>query len=556
MKPTISSFGAILYSPNQYVIPVFQRHYRWDVAEWEKLWENLRELRQPGVKGNHFMGFLVSVPGLPQPGKIVTFHLVDGQQRLTTLSVLLIALRNVAKVQQLIPFAEEIHNYYLVHPPKRDNEHYRLFPKERDNEDYISAVKGNNEAKGKIGQALRFFEDKLTSAAPESWESELRAMFELICQRLEFMCATLEHENAYNIFKSLNSTGVPLEAADLIRNFVFMHVPPDDQDEFDRDLWRPLEARFSDSFGNFNGGEFSRFFRDFLMRNGRYVSPKATFETFEERYEATEFSPVELAKELTTFANYYETILGRKNEPSPTVGMALSRLRALESSTTNPLLLNLFCRREQGKFTDADLTGALNMLNGFILRRFICGDSSRGYGRLFVRACMVLTTSDDPFLKLSEFLLDEGWPDGYRFKSAFCKFDLYPSAYCRFILESLESANGHKEPADLSAAQVEHIMPQTLSETWRVDLGVEAERIYGEWLHKPGNLTLSAYNRELWNHPFAEKRTQYKQSNIVITRQLEEQCKWGEVEIQARGQALAEMANKIWPGPAGLDEYR
>src|SRR2546428_755208 len=118
MKPTIQPFGAILYSPNQYVIPVFQRHYRWDETEWEKLWENLQELRQPGVKGNHFMGFLVFVPGLPQPGKITAFHLVDGQQRLTTLSLLLVAIRNLARKSELNALAGEIHDYYLVHPPR------------------------------------------------------------------------------------------------------------------------------------------------------------------------------------------------------------------------------------------------------------------------------------------------------------------------------------------------------------------------------------------------------------------------------------------------------
>ncbi len=289
MQPVIQPLGAILYSPNQYVIPVYQRHYRWDAAEWEKLWENLQELRQPGVTGKHFMGFLVLKPGLPQPGRNTGFHLVDGQQRLTTCSLMLIAIRNLAKKNSLDALAEEIHNYYLVHPPKRDTEHFRLFPKERDNEDYLTAVKGEKPVQGRMGRALRYFEGKLAETVQAAADPELREVFDLLCQRLEFMCATLEHENAYNIFKSLNSTGVPLEAADLIRNFVFMHVNPDDQDAFDRDLWRPLENRFHDNLGNFNSAEFSGFFRVFLQRGGRYVKEDATFETFEERYEAAGF---------------------------------------------------------------------------------------------------------------------------------------------------------------------------------------------------------------------------------------------------------------------------
>lgn len=556
MKSTIQPLGTILYSPNQYVIPVFQRHYRWDEVQWEKLWENLNDLRQPGITGIHFMGFLVFVPGLPQPGRITTFHLVDGQQRLTTLSVLLIALRNIARQHALDALADEIHSYYLVHPPRRDYEHFRLFPKERDKEDYLAAVKGEQPVQGRIGLALKYFEGKLASLTPASWESELRGIFELLCQRLEFMCATLEHENAYNIFKSLNSTGVPLEPADLIRNFVFMHVRPDDQDAFDHDLWRPLESRFTDALGNFSGEEFSGFFRDFLQREGKYVKPKATFETFEERYEASGFSPTDLAKELTTFANYYEIIRGRKPEPALDVNKALTDLRSLESSTTNPLLLKLFHRRALGKLTDAELTQCLTMLSGFILRRFVCGEGSRGYGQLFVKACGALTP--DTISALKNYLESKGWPDALRFETVFQTFPLYERGYARFILESLEASYGHKEPTDTSSSlvEIEHIMPRTLSEAWRNDLGPDAARIYSEWLHTPGNLALSGYNRELWNHPFAEKRLQYAQSNIVMTRKLSELEQWGENEIRSRGQTLAKTACAVWYGPAGLPEYK
>jgi hypothetical protein len=553
MKPTIQPLGAILYSPNQYVIPVFQRHYRWDEAEWEKLWENLEELRQPGVTGTHFMGFLVFVPGLPQPGKITAFHLVDGQQRLTTLSLLLIAIRNLARKNKLDALAEEIHSYYLVHPPRRDNDHFRLFPKERDNEDYLTAVKGDKPVQGRMGRALRHFEGKLASALNVSSEPDLRGIFDLLCQRLEFMCATLEHENAYNIFKSLNSTGIPLEAADLIRNFIFMHVSPDDQDAFDFDLWRPLETRFNDTLGNFSGGEFSDFFRAFLQKGGRYVKQDETFETFEERYEASGFAPVDLAKELTTFANYYDIIRGRSPEAAPNVDSWLAHLRSLESSTTYPLLLSLFHQRAQAALSNDDLAKCLKLLCGFIMRRFLCGESSRGYGRLFVKACEVL--EGDIAHALYNYLASKGFPDDLQFESAFVNFNLYQRGYGKFILESLEALNNHKEPADTSAAEIEHIMPQTLSDLWRKDLGPDAEKIHSQWLHTPGNLTLSAYNRDLWNHPFSEKKKQYAQSNIVMTRRLSESGKLDEDEIRTRGKALAESASKLWFGPVGLKEY-
>jgi len=341
------------------------------------------------------------------------------------------------------------------------------------------------------------------------------------------------------------------EGITLIRSLNVMHVEPDDQDAFDRDFWRPLENRFHDNLGNFNSAEFSGFFRVFLQRGGRYVKEDATFETFEERYEAAGFSPVDLAKELTTFANYYDIICGRSPDDAPDVEKALAHLRSLESSTTHSLLLNLFHRRAKGTLTNVDLAKSVKMLSGFIMRRFICGESSRGYGRQFVKACDSLTANTVQSLYV--FLESKGWPDALQFESAFRTFNLYERSYGRFILESLEAAHDHREPADTSAAEIEHVMPQTLSVAWKKDLGADAERIHGEWLHTPGNLTLSAYNRELWNYPFAEKREQYAQSNIVITRKLSESANWGEDEIRARGQTLAELAKKVWSGPAGID---
>ena len=197
--------------------------------------------------------------------------------------------------------------------------------------------------------------------------------------------------------------------------------------------------------------------------------------------------------------------------------------------------------------SNVDLVTALEMLSGFIMRRFICGESSRGYGQLFVKACDVL--SGNLLVALRSYLESKGWPDLGRFKVAFLNFNLYQRGYGRVILEALEAAYAHKEPADLTKAEIEHIMPQTLSDEWVNELGADANTIHGEWLHTPGNLTLSAYNQELWNNPFSEKRTLYAQSNIVMNRRLATFTKWGSEEIKVRGNLLAEMAAKIWNGP-------
>jgi uncharacterized protein with ParB-like and HNH nuclease domain len=546
MKPSIKSLGEILYAPSQYVIPVFQRNYRWERPQWDKFWDSLIEIQNPQKRGNHFMGFLVFVPGLAQPGQHTTFHLIDGQQRLTTSSILLAALRNVARKASQPELADEIHQEYLVHPRKTSDQHYRLLPKERDYDSYIAIINGAGEPTGRVADALAHFEEKLANLAAESLD-RLRQVFNTMCQRFEFMCATLEAENAYNIFKSLNSTGVPLGPADLIRNFVFMHVAPDEHDQFDRNLWRPLEARFAKPDGTLDEDRFSRFFRDYLMASGRYVSPKDTFASFEERYEATRFSPIDLAMQLATNSQFYSVVCGEKPDKDEDVTAALAGLNVLESSTAYPVLLALFQKRDAGELSSTDLAKSIQMFRGFILRRFICGESSRGYGQMFVRA--LASNSADTTKALESYLLERGWPDDHQFESAFIGFPLYQRGYTRDVLATLERARGHKEPASLDGTQVEHIMPQTLNETWRKLLGPQADRVHAECLHRPGNLTLSAYNQELWNHPFETKTKRYFQSNIGLTRELAGYEKWGEEEIAARGRQLAREAISIWIGP-------
>lgn len=549
MKAAINSLGHVLYAPSQYVIPVFQRNYRWERPQWEKLWASLEEIQQPDKTGNHFMGFLVFVQGgLAQPGQNTRFHLIDGQQRLTTTSVLLAAVRNVAARTGQDELAQEIHDYFLVHPLKKGEHRYRLLPKAQDHEPFVAIVDRKKVPDGRMAEALSFFEGVVGRLAEQDANAP-RRIFDTVCQRLEFMCATLESENAYSIFKSLNSTGVPLGQADLIRNFVFMHVHPDDQDTFDREHWSPLEAKFADPNGRVDEARFSRFFRDVLMaEGGQYVQPADTFATFEARNEATGFDAVALSRRLMRHANNYAVIMGVEESESFGITIGLAELNRLESSTTYPLLLALFADSDAGRMPPSALARCIGMLRGFIFRRFICGESSRGYGQMFVRA--IDRVADDPMQALEQYLLARGWPHDERFVEAFARMPLYKRGYAREVLETLEQARGHKEPADLALAQVEHVMPQTLSPAWIEDLGDEPERVHADWLHTPGNLTLSAYNQEVGNQPFEVKRARFSSSNVGLTREVAESAQWTEQEIAERGQRMANEAAGLWIGPS------
>jgi hypothetical protein len=351
MKSNNLTLGAILNSPNQYVIPAFQRYYRWDQPEWEKLWADLVELRQPGKTGRHFLGFLVLVPESVMPGQINKFHLIDGQQRLTTLSLVLCAVRDAAAAGGHSELAQEVRLTTLEHQFKKGTDRYRVFPKLRDRDQYVACLAGEPPAEGRIAAAVRYFSGRLNAIPGAGTETGLRAFFDLLTQRLEFVYAQLESENPFNIFKSLNSTGVPLGQSDLIRNFVFMQVPVEDQDEFDEALWKPIERHFENAQGNIDELAFSAFLRDYLMRGGRYVSPSETFQAFQRHFEATEFDPKQVAAELKHASEWYATLQGQKPDPNPEVEAALDAHRQLEISTTYSLLLNLFQRRQEGRLT-------------------------------------------------------------------------------------------------------------------------------------------------------------------------------------------------------------
>src|SRR5262249_38633184 len=242
------------------------------------LWADLTDLQQPGKTGRHFLGFLVLIPESVMPGQIAKYHLIDGQQRLTTLSLLLCALRDVSKLAGFDELAQEIDFTTLEHQFKKGTDRYRIFPKLRDRDQYVACLGGEPPAEGRIASALRYFSGRLTTIPGAGSESGLRAFLDVLTQRLEFVYAQLEGEKPFNIFKSLNSTGVPLGQSDLIRNFIFMQVPVEDQDEFEESLWKPTERRFMTSQGDMDELTSSSFFRDYLMRQGEYIPPSQTFE--------------------------------------------------------------------------------------------------------------------------------------------------------------------------------------------------------------------------------------------------------------------------------------
>ncbi len=558
MKADSTKLAGILTPASRYVIPLFQRDYVWNINNWENLWDDVVELHDSQrTNRSHFMGAIVLVPEAMEPNKLPTFQVIDGQQRLITLSLVLCALRNVASDLGHHDLSREMTASYLVHQFKKDDEHYRVYPRWRDRDQYTAAIEHKSVPGETIRKALDFFTQQLEVMFPSASESDLRAFYEMFSNRLEFVQINLGvEENPFQIFRSLNSTGVDLAESDLIRNFMFMQMSEKHQADFDKNSWEPLERHFesrdSKDKGKLDGKGFSAFLRDFLMHGGNYVGINDTFEKFE-TYCKGKADAIEVVKELDDNVQLYDAVRGLKPHILGDANLegALKQLRQLESSTAYPVVLNLLNKVRSGSLSVDDATHGIRLLSGFILRRYVCNESSRTYGKWLVQACSHL--KNGPLEDLRSYLHSRGYPDDAQFQEDFVNFKMYKGnrVMALVILKALEMSSLHKEKADLSTASIEHIMPQSLTPEWINALGPQHGVIHERWLHTPGNLTITAYNRELAQKSFIAKRKIYADSHFQLTKSIAQLNPpiWNEAQIVKRGRLMAERAKNIWIGP-------
>ncbi len=317
-------------------------------------------LEKPEEKSRHFMGSLVCVPERHQPGIVPAYQVIDGQQRLTTLSILLCAVRDEATRLGSDTLAAEVEQTYLIQPFKQGRERYKVFPRLRDRGSYLALVDRNVAgASGRLSEAYCYLSQKLQAEQFSDAAERLRLLFTTLYTRVEFVLINLDGENPYKIFRSLNSLGVDLEQGDLIRNHVFMAIPIEEQDAFDDRQWLPLERHF-ETDNTPDGKLLAAFFRDFLMRGGTYVGPNAIYEAFETAYPLLpSFRPTELVADLECAARHYDVILGKANHTSRDVNRAIALVRSLSVTTAYPLLLALLDAHEAGRLSLEDLVQCL-----------------------------------------------------------------------------------------------------------------------------------------------------------------------------------------------------
>lgn len=555
MKAIDRPFTKIINGTMQFVIPVFQRDYNWTEAHCDQLWKDIVQIGRDPTDRGHFLGSVVYVPTGDSSAGFTRWLLIDGQQRLTTLTLLLVALRDHIADSGWSgsadgPTAKRIDAYFLKNLQEEGERHHKLVLRKNDRFTLRALLDGKelpDDAAEHIRDNYDFFREQLIDADPELIYRGIG--------RLVVVDVTLDRktDDPQLIFESLNSTGLDLSQADLIRNFILMRLPEREQTELYENYWSKIEALFRGSEKTFDS-----FVRDYValqVQTSKQEKAGEIYFAFRREFGAIGSDHgklVEFLEKLLRFARYHAAFsIG--SEKWPDLREPLGRLRRLVDVPAIVIMRLFDCHERHGTLTKPEFVEAVGLLESYVFRRALCGEQTRGYWQIFANLAYRIDAAKPlESLKLRLALMPESYtfPGDVEFRAALEGRDIYHMRVCFDLLDSLET-RGTKEPSDTSKYSIEHIMPQNekLGLAWRRMLGADWQSAQREWLHRLGNLTLTAYNSTYSDRAFEEKKTMkggFSESSVRLNKFVREQDQWTPREMERRGKRLAGQALEIW----------
>jgi len=577
MKATEAKLLQILGAVSQFIIPIYQRTYSWTLKECQQLWADILRAGSADEIGVHFIGSVVHVDeGLGNLAVQAPKLVIDGQQRLTTVTLVLTALATELSElpeEQEEPFEgfspAKIRQYYLTNPLEKGDKRFKLLLSDTDRATLMAVVDPNvavppPEPSIRIQENHQFFLEQLRAPT-----TDLAVVCRGISKLLVVDVAlSRDQDNPQLIFESMNSTGRELSQADLIRNYVLMGQPPELQERLYALHWRPMELAFGQEA--YSGNEFSAFMRDFLtLKTAEVPRLDLVYEVFKQ-YERTPDvagAGIEaLLRDLhATAIRYCRVALGQ--EPDHHLRDAFHDLRELKVNVVIPLLLELYGDYEAGLLSRDELLEALRLLEAYVFRRAVCAIPSNSQQKTFATFSRALRREPGHYLpSFKAHLLDlpsyRRFPSDEEFRREIQIRNLYKfNKSCSYWLRRLEN-HQRKEPIAVADYTIEHILPQNpeLSAAWREALGPDWRQLQEEWLHRLGNLTLTGYNPELSDRSFIDKRDHqeggFRTSPLRLNQGLGQLERWGADAIRSRGETLALRALEVWAAPQLSDEKR
>ncbi|WP_231259388.1 DUF262 and DUF1524 domain-containing protein [Helicobacter pylori] len=548
---------------NQFVIPIYQRLYSWKKEQCKQLWDDIIKIGGNDKMNGHFIGSILYVrDGITHSSPLL---IIDGQQRLTTITLLFIALRNhlSEEVEILEKFSRKNIESYLINSNKDGDKKFRLILSESDKDTLLSLIDKNkrkpSEPSVKIVENFKLFEELINKNT-----DKLEAIFKGL-EKLMIVEISLEREkdDPQLIFESMNSKGIELTQTDLIRNYIVMETEVGKQEDFYNQYWRAMEEDFKQ-----NEKLFDRFVWHYLtIKTGKILKEKRVYEAFKDYQQKEGIEIEDLLKDLQKYCGYFCQIVFKK-EANKDLNKALSFLVDLKMDVIYPLLLELYSDYSDGVLSKQDFIPIIYLTESYICRRAVCGIPSNGLNKFFPSFTKKIDKKQ--YLKSVEkrfgsLTVGQRFPNDFEFKDSFITKELYDKKKLwktKNFLERLENFNT-KEPVNTKECTTEHIMPQTLTPKWKRDLGENFKAIHEKYLHTIGNLTLTGYNPEYSNNSFQEKRDMengFKQSPLKLNQSLKNLESFGEKEIEERANDLADRALEIWTYPKldaeTLEEYK
>lgn len=544
----------ILNGNRQFLIPVYQRFYSWDIDQCKRLWNDIVEMQRKG-KAGHFVGSIVNIAEQAMPTGVQKYMIIDGQQRMTTLTLLLLALRDYAikNPSDTTINARRIDNMLLKNEYESGDERYKLLLTETDRDILISLVEEkpiSESIRSRLIENYNFFANKLADK-----EIQPAEVYESI-GKLQIVNITLDRavDDAQAIFESLNSTGKELSESDLIRNYVLMGLEPSEQTYVYEHLWRPMEQLF---IYETQGTVMDAFFRHYLtMKLSRIPKQGRVYEEFKLYHLNCEFGTIrELCQDLLEYAKYYTNIVFKRNSDTD-LKKLYEDIIDLRMEVSYPFLLKIHHDCREGLITSDELKEILRLCISYVLRRAICEIPTNSMNKTFATLKNYIRPNDYLNSVKAFFVMQDTYkefPDNDKFEGAFENRDIYNMRARNYILSRLENFD-NKAPIIIENYTIEHIMPQNknLSLEWQADLGAEWQDVQKKYLHTIGNLTLTAYNSEMSDRPFLEKMDMpggFKESALRLNKYVVLQNKWNQKHIQERANELAKKAESIWPYP-------
>jgi len=557
MKASSANLLSVIKGPKQFVIPIYQRTYSWQLIQCDQLLKDILRISNDDQQQGHFLGSIVYFQeDIHTISDVPKLLVIDGQQRLTTVSILMMALAHFLKKNKVDvdTSANKLFNYYLLNADEDNNLRYKLMLTRGDKQSYIDLLNEvpQEDIFNRVVENYKFFVSKINIENVKDIYNGVLRLF-IVDVALE-----KDKDNPQLIFESMNSTGLDLSQADLIRNYVLMGQEITLQNKLYENYWFPMEQAFGKEYAS----RFDGFMRDYLsVKTGRIPRINQVYEEFKQYVNSDKSKKdiEEIIKDLFIYTTHYAKVVLRK-EKDKDLQILFNNILRLRVDVAYPFVLPVYNDFVLGILSKQELIIILKLVESYVFRRAICGIPTNSLNKTFANLYRSVNKEQYVISVQAAFqILDsyKRFPDDTEFKKEIVSKDVYNFRSRNYLLSQLENYK-RKEFVNVDEYTIEHILPQNpnLSPDWKNMLGEHWKDIQKNYLHTLGNLTLTGYNSELSDRPFAQKKSidgGFDDSPLRLNSYLRSVSTWSEGEINERATQLAEKACKIWDSPR-LDE--